>query len=180
MLVSNFIFQPAVLLRRSALERIGLYIQPEGLLAEDYATNLAMALEGEFRYLDLPLGFYRTHMTQMTNIHILKMARPAFNYVKEFFAGLDPQIQQRTGWTEATLAEVLEQRLNNIYDNSYFELGRRKLLLRDWNGARQQFGDGLRRANAKNKAKACLGLACSLLHVNLERVLRLSGRVALR
>ncbi|HLA81679.1 MAG TPA: glycosyltransferase, partial [Thermoleophilia bacterium] len=73
MFLSNFIPQPTVLIRRAALDQIGGYLQPPGLLAEDYPTQMALALLGEFRYLDLPLANYRMHEAQMTRQHYLEM-----------------------------------------------------------------------------------------------------------
>lgn len=173
MFISNFIFQPSVLLRTAALKKIGGYLQPPGLLAEDYPTHMALALLGEFRYLALPLGKYRMHQGQMTCSHYLKMARTDVPYVLEFFRRLGPEMQKRTGWTEAALAKELSSRLNN----TYFEVGRRDLLAGNWKDARCHFLAAFLRGNPKTKAKAVVGVLCSLLHIDLERVARLSGRV---
>ena len=174
--LSNFIFQPSVLIRRAALEAIGGYLQPEGLLAEDYPTHMALALRGEFRYLDLVLGNYRMHAQQMTRTHFSQMVETDMQYVLDFFRNLSADDQRRTGWNGDDLAAALSQRLNN----TYFEVGRRGLLARDWKGARSQFTRALRFGNAKTRMKALIGLTFSLLHLDLETVARLSGRVPLR
>ncbi len=174
--LSHFIFQPSVLIRRSALDKIGGYIQPPGLLAEDYPTHMAIALEGEFRYIDLPLANYRMHQGQMTRNHYSGMVETDIPYVLEFFQKLPPQMQQRTGWTESRLRKELSKRLYN----SYFEVGRRDLLAEDWGEARQHFVNALSRGSLSTKAKALLGILCSFFHSDMEKVIQLSGRTPLR
>jgi glycosyltransferase involved in cell wall biosynthesis len=174
--LSHFIFQPSVLLRRSALEKIGGYLQPEGLLAEDYPTHMTLALEGEFRYLDLPLANYRMHPGQMTRNHYAGMVETDIPYVLEFFRRLSPEMKQRSGWTEASLKRALSNRLNN----SYFEVGRRDLLAGNWTEARRHFVKALRCGSLTTKAKALLGICCSALHTDMEKIIRLSGHTPLR
>jgi len=176
MFVANFIAQPTVLIRRAALDKIGGYLQPPGLLAEDYPTHMALALVGEFRYLDLVLGNYRMHEAQMTRNHYLEMVRTDMPYVLEFFRGLDPETQKRTGWGEADLARALSARLYN----TYFEVGRRGLLAAEWTDARRHFVTALRHGNPKTKLKAFVGLSCSVLRMDLEKAARLAGRTPLR
>lgn len=176
MFVSNFILQYTVLLRRSALDKIGGYLQPKGLLAEDYPTHMALALVGEFRYLDIILGSYRMHQSQMTRNHYLKMVETDIPYVMEFFRSLNPEMQQRTGWTEAKLAKDLSRRLNS----SYFEVGRRDLLAGNWMEARRHMVTAVLRGDVKTKLKGLVGLGCCLLHRDMERIARISGRVPLR
>jgi len=176
MFLSNFIPQPTVLIRRTALDQIGGYLQPPGLLAEDYPTQMALALLGEFRYLDLPLANYRLHEAQMTRQHYLEMVQTDLPYVLEFFRSLDPELQGRTGWTEASLAKALANRLHN----GYCEVGRRSLLAGEWRAARCHFFTALWRGNLHTKAKALLGLSCSFLRTDMEAIARLSGRVPLR
>lgn len=176
LLVSNFIPEPTVLIRRKALEKIGGYSQPPGLLAEDYPTQLALALEGEFRYLDIPLAHYRLHQTQMTRLHYSKMVETDVAFAMEFFRALDPEMQQRSGWTEASLAKALLDRLRA----GHFATGRRALLAGNWKEARRHFLSALRARNPKTKAKALLGVLCSFLHLDLERIATLSGRAALK
>jgi len=176
LLVSNFIPEPTVLIRRKPLEKIGGYLQPPGLLAEDYPTQLALALEGEFRYLDIPLAHYRLHQTQMTRIHSSKMVETDVAFAMEFFRALDPEIQQRSGWTEASLARALLDRLRA----GHFGVGRRALLAAEWKNARRHFLSALRASNPKTKAKALLGILCSFLHRDMENIATLFGRAALR
>ena len=48
LLVENFIGEPSVLIKTSYLREIGGYLQPNGMLAEDYPTMLELAKYGKF------------------------------------------------------------------------------------------------------------------------------------
>jgi glycosyltransferase involved in cell wall biosynthesis len=172
MLAENYIFQPSVLIRRAALDAIGGYIQPDGLYAEDYPTHLALALQGEFRYLDLPLGNYRMHGGQMTRRHLLRMVETDTAYVLDFFRGLSPEMKERTGWSEDALRRSLLHRMYRVYA----AVGRRALSEADWLGARDLFGRALTRGDVYTKAKSLMGLVCASLHVDMEAIGRLLGR----
>jgi hypothetical protein len=176
LLLGNWLPQYTVLILRSALEGIGGYLQPGGLLAEDYPTHLTLALKGEFRYLDLPLGFYRMHPHQQTRLHKLEMARRDVAWIIEFFRSLDPATQSLTGLTEERLAAALSARLHN----AYFEEGRRMLLQGNRLGARKQFFTALRLGRPLTKAKAIAGLLCGLLGTDVEGLARLVGRPRFR
>ena len=176
MLVSNWLPQYTVLLRRSALEAIGLYQQPEWLYAEDWPTHLALALQGEFRFLDLPLGYYRMHPTQMTRSHYVAMAETDARFALEFFRGLSPEMRLRSGWTEDSLGLEMKKR----HVSSYVSAGRRALASGDRKAARRHFAAALWRGNAVTKAKAAVGLACCAVGMDFERVVRRLGRPSLR
>lgn len=176
MFVTNYIPQYTVLIRRSALDKIGGYLQPKGLYAEDYPTHMTLALYGEFRYQDILLGNYRMHQNQMTRNHFSAMVRTDIPYVLEFFRRLDPEMQARTGWTDSALDKALKARLNR----SYFEIGRRYLLSGDWAEARREFRNAFMHGGLEAKARAIVGSACSIVHMDVEWLARLAGRTPLR
>ncbi|MGQ0639630.1 MAG: glycosyltransferase family 2 protein [Gemmatimonadaceae bacterium] len=176
MFVTNYIPQYTVLIRRSALDNIGGYLQPKGLYAEDYPTHMTLALHGEFRYQDIALGNYRMHQNQMTRNHFNEMIKTDIPYVLSFFRSLDREMQQRTGWTDATLQRALHDRLNR----SYFEIGRRYLLSEEWQKAREQFRQAFVNGGVEAKARAVAGSLCSYLHMDVEWLARLAGRPPLR
>lgn len=176
LLASNWIPEYTELISRKALENIGGYLQPPPLLAEDYPTHLALALEGEFRYLDLPLGYYRMHPQQQTRLHIFEMDKRDGEMVMEFYRRLPPEAKELSGWTEPALAKHLQSQLNN----AFFREGRRMLLNGHWSGARVQFVKALIAGNAYTKAKAVAGLACGLLRRDAEWLARATGKPPLR
>lgn len=176
LLVGNWIPQYTVLLRRSALDAVGGYLQPPGMLAEDYPTHMALALQGEFRFVDAPLGHYRMHPAQMTRQHYLPMVETDVEYVRRFFAELPPGTRALTGWTPERLDRALADRVTH----AHFEEGRRRLAAGQRKEARARFAHALRHGNAATRAKAALGLACAATGLDLERVARATGRTPLR
>lgn len=174
MLVKNFIFQPTVLIRRSALDKIGGYLQPEGLFAEDFPTQLALAQVGEFRYLDIPLANYRMHSNQMTRTHYGDMIETDARFILEYFMSLDPLFKNRSGWTDASLKKALQKNLHN----NYFSVGRRLLVNQDWSAARRYFAQAIFGGSLKTKIRATVGLGCSLLRRDMEKLSRWGGASA--
>lgn len=176
MLVVNWIPQYTVLIRRSALDAIGLYLQPEGLFAEDYPTHLALAMKGEFRYIGGPLGNYRMHVDQMTRNHRLIMAQTDVPYLKDFYRKLDPVMKERANWTEEALFRELDQQVAE----AYFQEGRRNLIVGEWKNARHHFWGAINRGRPAIKVKSALGLCLGALHKDMEKVARLTGKGALK
>jgi glycosyltransferase involved in cell wall biosynthesis len=176
LLVRHYILQTTVLIRRSALAAVGGYLQPDGLFAEDFPTHLALALQGEFRFVDRCLGRYRMHPAQMTQNHHLAMIETDLEFARDFLRSLTPEQRALSGWTEATLDhELRESRLAG-----YVWAGRRDLMRRDWSSARRNFSRSLRSTRPRTIAKGMLGLSFSLLKRDVESVARVAGRPPLR
>jgi glycosyltransferase involved in cell wall biosynthesis len=66
LLSNNAILSPTVVLRRSALESIGGFWQPDGVPYVDHPTWLLLAGEGTFAYHSDPVGSWRRHPGQWT------------------------------------------------------------------------------------------------------------------
>jgi hypothetical protein len=66
LLANNAILSPTVVLRRSALQSIGGFWQPEGVPYLDHPTWLLMAAEGAFVYHSAAVGSWRRHPGQWT------------------------------------------------------------------------------------------------------------------
>ncbi|MFQ5667845.1 MAG: glycosyltransferase family 2 protein [Candidatus Binatia bacterium] len=58
---------PAVVVRRSALERHGLNFDPRMTASEEYCLFMQLAAEEPFRSIDVPLAKYRVHSDALTN-----------------------------------------------------------------------------------------------------------------
>ena len=63
---ANPILSPTVVVRRTALETIGGFWQPDGIPYVDHPTWLLLALEGSFAYHDSVVGSWRRHPAQWT------------------------------------------------------------------------------------------------------------------
>jgi glycosyltransferase involved in cell wall biosynthesis len=91
-----------VMARRAALETIGGFQQPAGVLFVDLPTWLKMAahVRGEARMLDELLGYYRVHQAQMSSIHDFAYQTTQRRVVDDVIAELDASTLQRLGWNE--------------------------------------------------------------------------------
>lgn len=176
LLINNFIPQPTVLIRREALENIGGYLQPPGLLAEDYPTHLELAKLGEFRYLDLELGYYRMHPHQQTRNIILEMRKTDSDYVRKYFETLEPEFKILSGWTKSKL----EKKLIDIYHSGYFAEGRRQLLNGNRLKASKLFIKAVLKGDLRTKINGSLGLVCAIIGIDLEGIARIFKKGVLK
>ena len=172
LLAANWLPQYTVLIARWGLEAIGGYQQPEGLFAEDYPTHLELAKVGEFRYIDESLGLYRMHAMQATRLHRIKMSETDAQFVLDWFDALEPEFKELSGWDRPALAKIMSQKVRN----AYFEEGRRKLVRGDSPGAREQFRRAMAEGSPWTKLKGAIGMSCAVLDLDLERVIRATGR----
>ena len=92
LLLNNAILSPTVVLRRSALEAIGGFWQPDGVPYVDHPTWLLLAGQGAFAYHSSIVGSWRRHPAQWTTSVVRSgSAAPETAYVEvvaERLAGL--------------------------------------------------------------------------------------------
>lgn len=174
MLFHNIIQQPTVLIRKKTLSKIGGYLQPPGMLAEDYPTQLELAKYGTFCFIDEVLAHYRMHPAQMTRNHFLEMVKTDIEYVLKFYGNLDDTIKENINWNEKTLADALNKRLYS----AHFNAGRQLLLSNDWIEARKCFYKSVLRGNVSSKIKSLAGIMFSSIHRDMEVLTYFSKRTA--
>ena len=80
----TFTFPVSVVVRRSALEKIGGFRQPSYLPLVDYPTFLALSTEGEFAFHSEVLGFWRRHGMSATQSSFPVILNGVGRYVIEF------------------------------------------------------------------------------------------------
>ncbi len=80
----TFTFPVSVIMRRSALERIGGFRQPSYLPLVDYPTFLALSTEGRFAFHSEVLGFWRRHGNSATQSSFPVILNGVGRYVVEF------------------------------------------------------------------------------------------------
>lgn len=114
MLSRNTVFQPTVLIRKSALTAIGGYQQERYMYAEDYPTQLKLSMLGRFHYIGKVLAHYRIHPGQMTKNHQYKMIASDRVYVRRFLAQQADKIETFLGPMSGRIAEALNTR--DVYD----------------------------------------------------------------
>lgn len=158
------VLSPAVtvMLRRSALERIGGFQMAGSSLFVDLPTWLLVAAtaQGRARYVDADLGLYRTHPTNTGLLHNPKMRHEhdiVFRAIRDRLgaSGLD-----RLGWTGEDDRRTAA--------SASFTQGMASLQGGEWPAARTAFRRTLRGTRSASEfAKALAGYASALARVDL-------------
>ena len=168
----NFIVAPTVMIRRSALERIGGFWQPPSIPFVDHPTWMRLALEGRFAFSDAVVGRWRRHARQFSTSAVLEPPMRSLDYVDELAAlaasrGLAhvPRAARPDAATIRARALIGEARL--------------ALIAGEWGAARHAFLEVLRTAPTGPRiAIAAVGVTSSLAHRDIEWLFRAAGRLS--
>ena len=172
LLKENFIGEPSVLIRTKYLKEIGGYIQPLGMLAEDYPTMLELAKRGKFKFIDKCLANYRFHGSQMTNLHIVDMKEKDREYVLDFYSELSDELKEVSKLTN----EDLKVHWGEKVARSYFSLGRRLAYKNRADESKQAFKKAFTKSKKfKLRSMAFLGLLSVVIGLNVEWMRVFSG-----
>lgn len=116
----TFTFPVSTMIRKSALDAIGGFQQPEYLPLVDFPTFLRLTLEGEFRFHEIILGYWRRHSESVTKGNLSAILENAYRYAFEFIREYRDRIPAtdaeldalETAWDEvALMRSVLRGRL---------------------------------------------------------------------
>ncbi len=80
----TFVFPVTLVIRKSALEKIGGFQQPDYLPLVDYPTALNLSLVGEWRWHDAVMGYWRRHGQSTTSHRAAAILNGAMRYGREF------------------------------------------------------------------------------------------------
>ena len=163
LLFCNPIPSPTVMCRKSALDLIGGFKQPEGLPYVDLPTWLDLCLVGDFLAIDDILGCYRRHGQQIT-----ATMKPSVNagrgYAVKFFMQLPPDIKQSMGIT----VDDLLNHIDKVKSELLYQSGRAFLFEGKWSRAKGEFKEALRKGCPTTRMKAVAGLVCSYCRTDVE------------
>lgn len=171
LLFENPIAACTVVCRKSALLSIGGFKQPSGLPYVDSPTWLELSLTGEFLPIDAVLGCYRRHGQQVTSFMKTSMIM-ASCYSIDFFHSLPAEVKTSVASTIEDLDAKLEQK---VIEYHYY-LGRANLKEGKRSEARENFLKAMGKGHLAIKAKAAVGIACSICGIDMERLDALSKR----
>jgi hypothetical protein len=118
--------------RRSALEAVGGFWQPSYFPAVDFSTTLLVATRYRAAFLDQPLGFWRYHAGQTTDVHNLAYALGHTRTALEYFQSLPKTIQVELGLSER---DILDARRTYL-TNAYWRAARSAMRSANWRQAR--------------------------------------------
>jgi glycosyltransferase involved in cell wall biosynthesis len=164
-----------VVIRRSALEKIGGFQYVAGLPLTDYPTFMELSLNGRFCYSAETMGYRRRHENSVTVGHTRTIHEKVSSFTLDFLDRHREKIE-----LTPSQGQEMEQNWQQAEDKLHFSEGRSLLLQRKWSEARSHF----RIASSSRTAAVCLasvaGLIFSWLHADLEPLMRLGGRASLR
>ena len=164
-----------VILRRSALERIGGFQYVPGLPLTDYPTFIELSLAGSFYYCPQIMGYRRRHENSITVNHARTIYEKVSEFTLQFLARHSEQISLSVSELRA-----LEENWRQAQDKLHFSEGRALLLRKKWCEARPHFRSAFTSKTVSVRAAAFAGLLFSWLHLDIERLMTLGGRSTLR
>ena len=164
-----------VVLRRTALERIGGFQSASGLIVVDYPTFLTLSLTGSFYFTERIMGFHRRHSMSTTFHYLAGIRHEAYLFAMRFIEKHQTQLPL----TPAQLAEIKLSWDRSEYKQAFFQ-GRFLLWQRQGRQARRHFRVALRSSEPSVLLAALAGYLLSWLHRDLEGIMRLFGRGVLR
>jgi glycosyltransferase involved in cell wall biosynthesis len=157
LLFKNSMTSCTIICRKSALQSIGGFKQPDKIPYVDGPTWLELSLQGEFLPIDEILGCYRRHERQVSSFMRTSMIKAGL-YSIEFFNNLPAEVRARV----AEKVDRLDERLKRKEIEYHYYLGKAYLKEGKRTEAEESFLKAIREGDYALKAKAILGLLCSL------------------
>ncbi len=134
LLFSNYIPALTVLIRKSALNQIGGFIQNNNLPLVDLPTWQQLSLIGTFTYIDQPVGKWRVSPTQITKTYTIQMIEGVYKLALQLYVE-DESFFKSLHITDSKIHHHFEGRLIVNYCHS----GNFKLTRGDYSGSREDF-----------------------------------------
>lgn len=168
-----FTFPCAVVMRRSALERIGGFQRAAGLGAMDYPTFLSLTLSGPFEYEDRIVAYWRRHPGSGSWSTHEPAMRAAAAYARSFVRDHAAQLEL-SGEDERAIERAAVRRLQR----AAFNAGRYHLLQSRWPEARDDFVRAARSLYPPVLIGGVVGYVASLLRTDIEGLMAVAGRTS--
>jgi glycosyltransferase involved in cell wall biosynthesis len=171
----NPILSPTVVLRRTALETVGGFWQPDGVPYVDHPTWLLLALAGTFAYHDAAVGSWRRHAAQWTTRRV--SSDPVIGPESAYVSLIADRYRRAAGkdLPPAQSAETLDRRHR---DRAVTNRWRLALLTASRRDVAALAFDLIRSGRARLIGIALLGLAMWAMGSDLEWIQRRRDRVA--
>jgi hypothetical protein len=164
-----------VILRRSALEMIGGFQAVPGLPLTDYPTFIELSLKGTFRYSPATAGYRRRHEASITVHHSRTIYEKVCEFTLQFLVRHREEIP-----LSASELQSLKENWQVAQYKLHFSEGRALLLQGLWIEAKRHFRLAVQSPSRGVRLAAIVGVLCSCLHIDVERLMKLGGRSDLR
>ena len=175
LLANNAILAATVIVRRSALDAVGGFWQPESVSYVDHPTWLLLAMEGQFAYHSTIVGSWRRHLAQWTTrtVHAGVGGVPEAAYVPLIADRFTDQLARFN--TETPSREGLIQL---HADRAILNRWRVALLYDGWRAIARSFLDLVTTGRPRLIGLALMGVAMRAIGSDLEWMQRRRNRVA--
>jgi glycosyltransferase involved in cell wall biosynthesis len=172
----NFIVAATVMVRRSALARIGGFFQPIGIPYVDHPTWLRLAAAGTFARSSRVLGNWRRYPRQVTTRSWFDTAPDRASYLQAVAAETRDVV---TADVLVALAASIRRDRSRQREDALIARGRMALLRGQWRQAAAVFVQLPREGEPRTKAVAAVGLLCAGGRTDMERLISAMGRHSL-
>jgi glycosyltransferase involved in cell wall biosynthesis len=159
----------SVIIRRTALERIGGFQYVPGLCVTDFPTFARLIREGEFFFSPKVMGYRRRIPTSAVFQYVDQISRVGTRYA------LDLAEEPENHLTPAE-RDIVAKSWRATSKLREFTHGRLCLLDEQWARARSHFAAALEPRNLRLCSGAAAGWILSWFHCDLEVLFRLAGR----
>jgi glycosyltransferase involved in cell wall biosynthesis len=176
LLANNAILSATVVIRRSALEAVGGFWQPEGVSYVDHPTWLLLAMQGEFAYHATIVGCWRRYLGQWTTraVNTRGGGIPEAAYVPLVADRFGSQLLRR----RRTRLPPREALIQQHADRANLNRWRAALLFGGGGDVARSFTELLRTGRPRLMGLAVMGLAMWVGGSDLEWMQRRRSRVA--
>ena len=176
LIFSNFIVALTVLIRRTALDKIGGFKQSHDLPLVDLNTWIELSLCGKFACVLQPLGKWRFYPDQITKIYTAEIHEGFYSFAMDFF-NRESLFFNQIGVTRKQLDVHFRKQLVEAHSRS----GRYKLIRKDFSGARKNYLKSIFCYGLNGivwKIRSIVGFVFSLFHADIESFSKYLGRVS--
>jgi glycosyltransferase involved in cell wall biosynthesis len=179
---NSFIYNPTTLIRKSALDGIGGFVEFTGL-AHDFTTWCRLSLEGTFAPLPLCLGYWRKHNNSLTFHNAEYRFRNKITFIKDFAELYENKIgSPKISLTKNEIYSRVDMRLRSFID--FFSYDRAMLMAKIgmFHEANKEFDTYLRNNSSfKNRIiRRLFSLSESMQYDLVNPVRKLKEKISLR
>jgi len=176
LILSCFIPALTVMVRRTALEKVGGFLQNNKLPLVDLPTWQQLSLIGRFIYLPEVLGRWRIYPNQVTKTFAVQMVEGFYLLALDFFQ----EGKQSGVFQEEDYSRIVRHYMR-MHVVSFSRSGRYKLIRKDFKGARKDYLKSIFSFGCYEpvwKLRSLVGIIFSFFKTDIEGFTRRLGRVS--
>jgi len=176
LLFSNYIVALTVLIRRSALDKIGGFKQSHQLPLVDVTTWTELSLCGKFSCIQQPLGKWRFYPNQITKTFTAEISEGFYQFALSFYER-ESAFFVNSGISKSDIHKHFRRLMVEAHSRS----GRYKLMRKDFSGARKNYLKSIFAFGFCGfiwKMRSLVGYVFSLFHMDIESFAKKIGRVS--